>query len=286
MDSEPNIRNKLSRGKFTAVLSDPMLRGYRSIVFALVGLTLWSQALRAQGVSSPSPAPKEQPAKTALTSDWEREPTPHAVTVVDSTDKADASERREAEIKQHDARDLDAQMRAANAAEDQIFPAWLGALLSFAGTGLIVWTLFLTRKANAIAQDTARRQLRAYIGCEFVRVEKLSNGNYVARVFINNFGQTPALKLRYAAIIVDDANKGFSDFSWEMSGEQYLAPTQEWGLPVNYNGLSPSKDELVLLCQIWYSDAFGRRWRLQQRYVSNDREWLSDKAGNQEDEDD
>ena len=184
-------------GQIYSGVSDPMLRGYRSIVAALGGLALWSQSPRAQGVPSPSPAPKEQPSQSAQSGNGK--PKPLAVAIVESPEQAKADERREAEGKRHDASDLDAQIRAANAAEEQILPAWLAALLSFAGTGLIVWTLYLTRKANEIAKEGQRAWLsispklklplepyQAQAGAAY-RVEVSAN--------IKNYGSSPGLQV-------------------------------------------------------------------------------------------
>ena len=198
MDSEPNIRNKLSRGKFKAVFYS-MLRGYRGIVCAIVGLTLWGQAPPAKGVPSPSPAPKEQPSQSAQPGNGK--PKPLAVTIAENTEQAEASERGEAESKQHDARDLDAQIRAANAAEEQIFPAWLGALLSFAGTALIVWTLILTRKANEITRSGQRAWMTDAVPVKTAAINSSFAGmNYNNAMGFHhvweNTGATPAREAR------------------------------------------------------------------------------------------
>ena len=169
---------------------------YRSVLTALGLALLWGEAPRAQGISSPSPTPKEQPGKGTGHSD--RQPNPLAVTIVERPEQANASERREAESRKHDARDLDAQIRAAKAAEEQVSPAWLAAILSFIGTILIVWTLCLTRQANKIARDTANRQLRAYVGAS-IEEPFFGRDGRLARIRLNifNSGATPAYRCRH-----------------------------------------------------------------------------------------
>lgn len=199
-----------------------MLRGYRCIIFAVVGwLALAGQAPSAERVSSPAPAPKEQAQQS--TQNGSGKPKSLSVTIVESAEQAKASERGQAESRQHDARDLDAQIRAADAAEEQVFPSWLGAILSFAGTALIIWTLYETRSANAlsrrefarariesrkayaearraneIAQDTAAKQLRPYLyimGDDDSAVDRPFVRNERLPISFKNYGQTPALNV-------------------------------------------------------------------------------------------
>ena len=133
-----------------------MFRGNRLLIIA-VGLVLCGQAPSAEGVSSPSPTPKNQAANGAQ--DPERNPKPLAVTIVESSEEAKTGEARQAKGDEHNSRDLDAQIRAADAAEKQIAPSWLAAILSTIGTLLIMWTLALTRKAHAISRDANRAWL-------------------------------------------------------------------------------------------------------------------------------
>ncbi len=168
-----------------------MLRGYR-LLFVAIGLVLGGQAPRAQGVPSASPAPKEQTAQPTRGPDGK--PKPLAVTIFESPEQAKASEGRETESDKHDARDLDAQIRAANATEKQIVPSWLAAILSAVGTVLIVWTLFLTRRANAISRDASRAWLSVTVsetGKFWLNAEKLE---FYFDNILENHGDSPAIK--------------------------------------------------------------------------------------------
>lgn len=123
-----------------------MSRGYRLVIFAAFGwLSLGGQSPSNERISGQSPAPTEQtgsPAQNGSTN-----PSPIVVTIVEPAGQAEAANAREAESRKHDVQELDAQIRAADATEKQILPSWLGAIFSFAGTCLIVWTLFETRKS-------------------------------------------------------------------------------------------------------------------------------------------
>jgi len=100
--------------------------------------------------------------------------------------------------------DLCAQWKAADSANDAAYYAklqiWAAA---FGMLGLLV-TIYLTLKAVrtaqqsvAVAQDTARRQLRAYIIASAFRVENLKVGAVPRVTFrIRNAGQTPAYEVR------------------------------------------------------------------------------------------
>lgn len=93
--------------------------------------------------------------------------------------------------------DLCAQWKAADAAYDAAwwakFSGWFGGL----GLVLTLGAVGVALHSNAIAQDTARRQLRAYIGVDAASILSMKAGedgaNRAIRVSIKNFGQTPAL---------------------------------------------------------------------------------------------
>lgn len=183
-----------------------MSRCYWLSIFAIVGLALWSQSPRAEGVASPSPAPKEHSGIAAKNGG----PNPNGIPViiVETPKQAIAGEAAQKESREHEAKDLEVQLkaadageRAATATERQIIPIWIGAFLSFLGTGLIFWSLCLTRKANqntinAINQEqaNAERQLRAYVFVDTVSLKDSNSKKFATQVIVTtkNFGQTPA----------------------------------------------------------------------------------------------
>jgi hypothetical protein len=180
-----------------------MSRSYWLSIFAIVGLILWSEPPRAQGVPAPSPTPKEQAEQPANKAAKNPEGIP--VIIIETLEQAKATEEREKASRDHEAKDLDAQIRAANAGERaatagerQVEPAWLSAILSFIGTLLILCTLILTRKANEIAKDTAKRQLRAYLISNGGQIERIPEG-FLLTVTIKNSGQTPAFDVKHSS---------------------------------------------------------------------------------------
>lgn len=98
--------------------------------------------------------------------------------------------------------------------------------LALSGVGAyLVWTTFAeTRRANAIAQDSAMRQLRAYIAIEGLDGPRLAlnfNGNYVVTLRLVNSGPTPAVRWMYHycwRIAPPDVGKDFFTDSFEELG--------------------------------------------------------------------
>jgi hypothetical protein len=82
--------------------------------------------------------------------------------------------------------DLCAQWKAADSAN---LAAWLSGA-SFAAVLVALWFAF---RSNWIARDTAKRQLRAYVGIEPLGVfERDDDGHIVVPLALKNAGQTPA----------------------------------------------------------------------------------------------
>ncbi|MCZ4430721.1 hypothetical protein O3S81_13530 [Agrobacterium sp. SOY23] len=185
-----------------------MFRSYCFTTIILAVAASWSQALCAEGVQTPSPPPTEQVVTEPDKSQNEASPFP--VIIVESGEQADASKGKEVETREHDARELDAQIRAANAAEKQIFPAWIGVLVGAIGTVLLVWTLFETRKAAKAAwdaADSARNALhsdRAWITPNEVWADFVDDdGNEKIQCGIRweNTGRSPALRVKFGSHI-------------------------------------------------------------------------------------
>ena len=160
---------------------------------------------------APSPSPKDEGRSAANQS--QKAPSPFFVSIIETPEQAIASQSRQGKSDQHEASDLDAQIRAANAAEEQILPAWVAAMLSGIGTLLIVWTLYETRRNNSIAQKeygkarieagkaytlaqtTATHQLRPYVEIEKIEPQNPTKETPRIEIYFKNFGQTPAYNL-------------------------------------------------------------------------------------------
>jgi hypothetical protein len=93
--------------------------------------------------------------------------------------------------------DLCAQWKAADAAQDAAWWAKFSGLFGGLGLILTLGAVGAALHSNYIARDTARRQLRAYIGIDAASIEFVKAGedgaNRAIHVSIKNFGQTPAM---------------------------------------------------------------------------------------------
>lgn len=138
-------------------------------------------------------------------------PIPLPVEIVGDEAKTEARQRREDEARQREIDDLIAQqgMNAAtqamnDATQRMAFHSLLSTIFVGVGTGLLVWTLWLTRSANRAAvqavevtDEIGKKQLRAYVHTDCVSVDVSILGPRMdIRIGVKNFGQTPARELR------------------------------------------------------------------------------------------
>ena len=190
-----------------------MSRCYWLPVIVVVGLVLGNQTPCAQGIPGPAPSPEKQTSQGAGQS--KQEPFRLPVIIFETPEQAMADQRRQAESDKHDAADLDAQKRAAQAAEEQVFPSWLGTILGALGTALLIWTLFETRKSTRTARDAANsaektlHSTRAWLMHESVDAGRNKNGGLLmpdgsitpvkdGLIFFlkwRNWGATPAIEM-------------------------------------------------------------------------------------------
>ncbi|MEO6040824.1 MAG: hypothetical protein ABIP41_02890 [Croceibacterium sp.] len=167
-----------------------MLRGYRSIVVALVGLVLAAHHPHAEAQPQQR-APQERSA-SALE---------HIATSYDQQAKgaesSPVSRKCERGDDQRDS-DLCAQWKAADAAANSAwwagFSGWFSGL-SFLG---VIAAIGLAFHSNWIARDTAKRELRAYVSINGVEIGPANGANphkLQATANFKNTGQTPAIDL-------------------------------------------------------------------------------------------
>lgn len=156
------------------------------------------------------------------------------VRVIEDPVDAQHARDREASSDKHEADDLEAQRKAADAAERgataserQIIPTYLQLLIAFVGTTALLYTLILNRQANRntiravklaedankITEDTSRKQLRAYIGLASGGITlDLSKNRGLAIVVMQNYGQTPAHEmLQWLSIEILDVDEVFQE---------------------------------------------------------------------------
>jgi hypothetical protein len=262
-----------------------MPRSYWLPAIAL-GLTLASASARSPNqprVSPPRPAVKEQPARATDTKAYPTENAPLPVRIIEGESDTKHTQAREAKSDQHDAEDLQTQKRAADAAEKQIFPAWLGAILTFFGTLLIVWSLREARRANVIAQNAiaqserhASISLRAYLSVRPINISlapviKVDKGQILKATvdcILHNSGSTPASRILVGANIASivwppakDSMKyggALEDVSFGDIGQGAAEPrTFEKVLVVDYARLKSGQDRVVFVGKVSYRDVWG-----------------------------
>lgn len=90
--------------------------------------------------------------------------------------------------------DLCAQWKAADAAADSAWWAWVAGISSIISTAAVLVAIGLAYQANSIARQTAKSELRAYLATSSVTVEQVDTDarKYVMNLNVINHGQTPA----------------------------------------------------------------------------------------------
>ncbi|GAA0646867.1 hypothetical protein [Brevundimonas lenta] len=97
---------------------------------------------------------------------------------------------------------LKVQLRAVEAAESQILPSWLGAILSFVGTCLVLWSLHIARASNAISRQAlmvtregTENAIRAYLEVGDYALMIDDRGLITPSFVLTNVGRTPARRV-------------------------------------------------------------------------------------------
>lgn len=168
-----------------------MLRGYRLFIAAL-GLALAS-ANHANAESGKQQPQTEQSATKSL-SDIAAANRQEA----ERAKRADQDEAPCGEGKYGSSADLCAQWKAADAASDSAWWAWAAGIAGIVSTLGVVAALVIGQHSNSIARDTAKQQLRAYVGIDQYNVTPYElalplTGRFL--VGMKNFGQSPAIAL-------------------------------------------------------------------------------------------
>ncbi|TCP27635.1 hypothetical protein [Rhodovulum adriaticum] len=173
-----------------------------------IGLGLTASAATGQHTSNEHGEAQRAEAGTAEQSD-QAEPFSLPVQIIESEEAAETRKRGETIDRKLQERDLVAQ-EGMNRATQSIEQAtwwllWVSALsVGFVGvgTGLLVWTLRLTRQANeaaqaavAVTREIGKKQVRAYVGTTSTGFEKLSDDCILLSVGIHNSGLSPAFDL-------------------------------------------------------------------------------------------
>lgn len=144
------------------------------------------------------------------------------VRIIEDDVSAQDRRRREREVEQREKDDLTAQQgmnvatQAMNEATQSMkWAAWVSTFFVALGTGLLVWTLRLTREANraaqqavAVTRDIGEAQLRAYVDLgrfNWVSHWKFEDKEQIFWRFtfeISNTGATPTKRLQVRAYLI------------------------------------------------------------------------------------
>lgn len=170
-----------------------MLRGYRYVILAAFG---WL-ALTGQH-PNPTADPKQTRAQESIANSLSN----IAATNNELAERAKRPmERQPCGPRNYQSDDdLCAQWKAADAASDAAWWTVFGSAISAASLLGVFIALAFARQSNAIARDTAKHQLRAYMCVEHCSIEVLpENKGFVLQAYLQNCGQTPAKNARIMA---------------------------------------------------------------------------------------
>lgn len=205
--------------------------------------------------------------------------------------EAEAAARRAENAKQCEERarnraDLDAQWRAAFAAENAYSMneklRWLGIV----EIGLLIATVTAAFMAVFDAREHSKRELRAYVKAHLSERE-IVVGKPIRMIFsMTNYGQTPVFKAAAVTQILVRAN------GWLWESEEQKLPTENRpefvihpgedveveGFLVNnaekppleqthYNGIRDGHASIFARIIIWYDDAFGDSHETELRFA-------------------
>jgi hypothetical protein len=189
-------------------------------------------------------------------------PSPFAIPVqiIESQESAEARERAEAEAAQREKDDLIAQQgmneatQAMNEATQRMaFYALLATVLTSLGTGLLVWTLIETRRANKIAHIAYTVDQRPWISVEDARLTRLAitpghRGKRGLRVGIAftlvNTGKTPAQDVGLLFAVYKRGTKLWRPSVALAHAEMGDKPNPGWAIPPN--GKQPDTMECTM----------------------------------------
>ena len=249
-----------------------MSGGYRLLVIAL-GLVLASNHAYAKSGDKQQKA--EQPIAQSL-SDIAAANRQQA----ELAKRADQDETSCSQRQYGSSADLCAQWKAADAASDSAWWAWIAGISTVISTSAVLIAIGLTYQANAIARDTAKRQLRAYVFLSDANGQgTISHFRYAVgepphcMINIKNYGTTPAYKMVYQRGVIvcpwplPDDFEFPPDDTVNFAAGSSLAPNDETCFPIPKVDQAVTQNEFdmvkrgELTIYIWgrvrYSDSFG-----------------------------
>jgi hypothetical protein len=262
-----------------------MSRSYWLPIIAAIGLacslvgTVLAQPPKHEQATAPHLAIAGQTPYRANAGQLPTTDAPLPIRIVQSAAEVKHGQEREDKSDDHDVKDLDAQMRAANAAEKQITLGWAVAILTFAGTCLLIGNLLAARRAIAQSEEHARIGLRAYVDIQPTKIAlvpiKKEGDKWLIYMKIEcrveNSGNTPAEDVRACADI-RVVTWPPPDNAFEYSGvpdtlsSRGIAPkdnvthTFEKPIFVDLDRLKSGTDRIILLGKLSFFDVWGAEY--------------------------
>ncbi|RUU44107.1 hypothetical protein EOD08_11200 [Mesorhizobium sp. M6A.T.Ca.TU.002.02.2.1] len=166
-------------------------------------------AQEAQGVATDGPAVGKQAPGNADAGEGNASKSALPITIIESPDQANHATERETKADKHDAEDLDAQQKAADAAEvsataaqRQVIPTYAQAILGALGMVLLFAAFLYTKWTYDHSVSSSERQLRAYVCLEGVHAPAGFEADEITAVaHVKNFGATPASEMSQWTLI-------------------------------------------------------------------------------------
>jgi hypothetical protein len=160
-----------------------------------------------------------------------------------------------------------------------ILPVWIGGIAAFlASTAGLIALYFFKRQAD-LMEDTARKQLRAYICLSESAVKLAPDGKLEAQMFFRNGGQTPAYDVRsWTHPIVDNYPLGYTleNPPANMPRAVGVLPSKEKQIMIApaltlstevIERLSTRDFAFYVIGEVDYKDIFGKRHILKYRLI-------------------
>jgi hypothetical protein len=224
-----------------------MLRGYRGIILALVGVA-------SLGATEP-PKPSAHVQQTTKHREPASGANPTRSEQPQEPDKA-TEPCKAGEDKRFS--DLCAQWKAADASKNAADYSFWTIIVSSVGTGLLIWTLWETR-------ETSRRELRAYIMVDSASAI-LDEGGFKAVIKWLNCGQTPAHDVRVSTMLDISSCPDFKklpplhDGNIHMGGGKGFKSQENLSI-LEFQGRNAAVESVWFYARVTYRDLFKRKRR-------------------------
>lgn len=166
---------------------------------------------------------------------------------------------------EHEYCDLEAQWQSNIIGEENLSWVKFGIILSTTGTGILIWTLHLTRESLRTTQETAKHQLRAYVNVPSAVVSK-EEKRIIIRIM--NSGITPAIDVKFRYYIYpyyqEFKNVGISNLGFiESGGDRHIDFASSISHEIIKRRLINKRNapKIKIVGEIYYLDCFGEKWK-------------------------